>query len=92
LKLYGDNIHYHTDLGVAGAEYHHWVEYLTLYQARDPPPPNGTYPDDHLVLFLDNGNSYIWAPRLQAQTYGENPKLTPRGSYLTSQVEKRDLR
>jgi hypothetical protein len=75
LKMYGDNVHYHTDLGVAGAEYHDWVQYLEMYQARDPPPQDGTYPDDHLVLFLDNGNSYFgvhdYKPKRMEKVQGE---------------------
>jgi hypothetical protein len=75
LEMYGDNVHYHTDLGVAGAKYVDWVQYLQLYQARDPPPQGGTYPDDHLVLFLDNGNSYFgvhdYKPKRMEKVQGE---------------------
>ena len=46
----------HCDLGIGAAEYTQWKDALTAFQERDP--VEGMYPDDDLVIFFDNGNSW----------------------------------
>ena len=43
----------HCDLGIGAAEYTQWDHALKAYLERDP--VQGMYPDDHLVIFFDNG-------------------------------------
>ena len=56
------------DLGVGGAQYAHWANYLKQYIQAAPPTdfPGGQYTADHLLIFLDNGNS--WAASGKPET------------------------
>ena len=47
----------HSDLAVAGADYNYWLEHVSQYVTRTPPPKGrgGDHPEDHLVIWLDNG-------------------------------------
>ena len=61
----------HNDLAVAGADYTTWLDYVKRYIERTPPrnTDDGYYPDDHLVLWFDVGNS--WAKRQKDQKVEE---------------------
>ena len=53
---FGDALRDHCDLGIGSAEYTQWDQALKAFLMRDP--AEGMYPDDHLVIFFDTGNSW----------------------------------
>ena len=58
----GSDDRQHIDVGVGSSQYFTWVKYLQAYIQRQPPPASGYYPDSEIVIFIDNGNSYCYAP------------------------------
>ena len=58
----------HNDLAVAGADYHSWLDYVRRYIKRAPPDTlnEGRYPDDHLVIWFDVGNSWARSHKPEA--------------------------